>query len=1622
MSTDTEIIEKLNLARRELLDMGLRANPLLNYRQSAKTLAVIEEHSKQVFHTLVNDKKAMRFLPLPEVYQEQEKQKHDRKKRNTDTDNPALEKGSLQDAPSVDNNDHTAESHPIDDVQPSTSLPVLAEYLREQGENRLNDNYLQTALMPEKLDTSLLRIESESHTLLQEQGVEVLYLALGFLTWYEDANSSAKRSAPLVLIPVELQRTSARESFSIVWTEADLGANLALTAKLKGEFKIDLPEFDEELDIETYFNQVQKATTSQPRWEVKANDIALGLFSFGKFQMFTDLDPGRWPAEKCLTRHPVMTGLFGDGFTKDAELVKDIESHQHLKEPEQLQFVKDADSSQTAAVLAVMEGSNLVIQGPPGTGKSQTITNIISEGLAQGKKILFVAQKMAALEVVKQRLDESHLGDAVLELHSHKSTKKAVLDSLKETLEQGRPRTPDRKNEYSRLKEVRAQLNGYVEAIKEPILNSDENYIQALGKHLQLRGQQQCQVLPEISFSIMQNWDQETLARATRVVESVAAHISEKGLPAENPFFASTRTSLSPLEQQQIKELATECLSKLESIKAQSQQLAEEMGLPQATTLNQVKVLHRAATRALDAPKLQGVQLDTNDWQLRRDSIRKLVAAGSSMKSIREKHQNRFIPQAFDADILSIRQGFAGRVDKWWRIFSGDYRKARTAYRALCKNSLEGSPTEWLDHTNNLLEYQEQHKHYSELSSLGETLFQAQWQQQSSDWEVLGTLSEWLIGLYEEIGKGDVPEGITRFLEGCSQGENPLINGWQQKLDELARLVSGLTPHLQRLSEKIDLNSDHPLSQSEGFEFAEMTDSLILWQQTNKLYEIARFNQLHNELCGLNLNDFAAWCSNWDKPPEDLKITLLTSYYGGLVNTAYNSHDAIRQFDRLTHERLLKEFMNIDQSLFDYAKENLVNDIYQQLPNKNAPGEMSVIRREMNKKQRHISIRRLISEAGEAIKQIKPVFMMSPMSVATYLPQGQIEFDLVIFDEASQITAPDALGAIARAKQVVVVGDSKQMPPTNFFGRAVELDEEEADQSLTADVESILGLMSSKGVPETMLRWHYRSRHHSLIAVSNAEFYNNRLMVFPSPGIHPHATGLKMNHLPDTTYDRGGSRTNKQEALHIAEAVMEHASSKPHLSLGVVAFSTAQREAIMLEVERLRREHPDTDSFFNHHRGDEFFIKNLENVQGDERDVIYISVGYGRTASGKVSQSFGPLNSKGGERRLNVLITRARMAMEVFCNFTADDLRTKADCPVGLKSFKAFLKYAETGELEQSHETGKEHDSPFETEVHNAIEALGYQVEPQVGCNGFYIDLAVRDQNKPGRYILAVECDGATYHSSASARDRDRIRQAVLEGLGWRFHRIWSTDWFRNATGEIERLKEAIEQSIAYYQNQTFDASEGLNAKPVKEKSPAQQPKVEIVRETPSEQEQVGLPDYKLADISSLRISGFDKFEKIPNPRLIQAIKKVVATEGPIHLQMLSNRLTNAAGFSRAGAKIKRLIEKHISNLEHKGKLKSTGHFISPAVLQKPMLRDWSQLDRSLKKIDFVSDSELGHAVELTVRDAFSITPDDCISASLSMIGFKRATGPVKARMDDVIAGMLTRDELILENGRLRKL
>lgn len=1562
--------QKLELARLELLDMGLRGNPLLSIPKTMKFLEVVEERSEDVFSILVENRKAMSFLPLPEVYESDEGE----------------EEGD--------------------------SLPSLREYLEDiSGESRFGDRFLQTEQPADKLDTRLLKIESEAHTLLQEQGIDVLHLAMGILEWYEDPNARTPRYAPLVLIPVEMNRESARAGFTISYTDIELSPNLTLSAKLRGEFRVQLPDYPDEFTPSEYFDAVEKVIAGQANWKLHRDKMYLGLFSSGKFQMYIDLDPASWPSDAPLTKNPLLEKVLEAGFRRDGELLGQIAGHQHISEPEKLHLVKDADTSQMEALIAAVEGANLIVQGPPGTGKSQTITNLIAEAVARGKKVLFVAQKMAALEVVKSRLDETHLGDSVLELHSHKSSKKAVLDSLKSSFAQGAPSVPDRGYEYRRLAELREHLDTYAAEISRPILNSGMNFLQALGEMLRLQKRESLGSVNRIRFDLLKRWSSEDLDRATRTLQTIEAYLREFGRPEANVFSKSALSRLSPSGEQDIRQLIDEAYQKLGALKADCKSLTQLMRLPETETFSDIDLVYQAGQRALSAPHLQGVKVSTQDWQLRRDDIRELVVLGRELNKKRESLDGVFIESALSADLLPVRMGLAGRADKWWRIFSGEYRRAKAMLRGYVKEGLAGKPSDWLANVDLALKYQAGVKRFSEIEGIGQLLFGAQWQGRKSDWDVLSRIAEWIFALYDEIGNGELPEGLTDFLEA-----NPDVRERSGDIEALADQSREVTGLLEGLAERLEWK--------EGFSKA---GPIVVWSQNldswlenpDHLYAIVRFNQLESDIRSVGLEVILPELRGWRHSPDILVDWLKLSFYSGLVDTVYSESDRIGRFDRVSHERMIHEFRELDTACLNFAQEELVRKLHESLPSFNAPGEMELIRREIGKKRRHIPIRRLISEAGNVIQQAKPVFMMSPMSVATYLPQGKISFDLVIFDEASQIPAPEALGAMCRAEQAVVVGDSKQMPPTNFFSKAVEISDEEADQSVTADVESILTMMQARGAPERMLSWHYRSRHESLIAVSNDQFYDNRLVFFPSSGANRDARGLSFNYLPDALYDRGKTRANIGEAKAVAQAVLEHSVKCPHLSLGVVAFSTAQREVILLEVERLRRQHPETEEFFQHHAsGDEFFIKNLENVQGDERDVIFISVGYGRTASGSVSQNFGPLNGKGGERRLNVLISRAKLAMQVFANFRGDELRTDASSPFGVRALKVFLDYAEKGELPAVSETGKEPDSPFEIEVMNAIKSLGFDVEPQVGCLGYSIDLAIVDPGNPGRYLLAVECDGASYHSSASARERDRLRQGVLEGLGWRFHRIWSTEWFRNPTQEIARMQQAIERAIE--EQARLDERGAVEAALSQPQQKNHEPTIERA-EFSEEESNRAVPLYEPVDADALGLPHYvDDFLEIPSDKLKNAILVVSEYEGPVHVSILTARLISSVGLSRAGQRIQARVLECINDLEHEGAIDFDGSFVRLADMKSVNLRDWSELPANHRKFEFVSPAELSEALFVIVQDAHSVDREGCMSAALNLIGFKRLTGSIQARLDEVIDDLIAEGRLLERSGRLQ--
>ena len=1571
---------KMEVSRKELLDLSLR-NSLINFRPSMRSLEIADELSSEVFRTLVAEQKGMSFLSLPPS---------------------AAVPATGQDVNQVD--------FDFDEL--------FGEASNESGlAKRHTDTKLQTKHTRGVLLRRLLKINAEAQSYVQEQGISILYLALGFLEWYEAESAQTPRKAPLVLIPVALSRGQAKENFKIIYTGEELEHNLSLAAKLSSEFRLKLPDFaDGEFNIADYFREVQEAVApatgvssgtdsdqslwstpdvnpGRSRWTVEPDEIHLGFFSFGKFRMYKDLEQELWPEDQNFLAHELLGALLGDGFPKSEPRFVEGENLDKSIEPGELHFVKDADSTQTVAILEVIAGKNLVIQGPPGTGKSQTITNVIAECLGQGKTVLFVAEKMAALEVVKRRLDEMHIGDAVLELHSHKSNKKAVIEELSRTLHLGKPRMDDGVDDLRALRDCQKQLNDYCEQANTPILESGVSFVPALGRCLQLR--KRWKDLPRFNFGPMKGWSASEFRQRADLVDEVSNHIEKNGTPEDNRFFISEKRNFSPSRQSDLDNALSAASDAVEKASGLANVLADHMRFEEPPTLGAYDLLARGAKRACQALQLKGIAIGREEWR-QRDKICVLIGSGRTLARIRRELADTLVPAAWKADILSIRSAYIACGGKWWRFFSGDYRRARKALRGLCVSDLPGNDAVCLQVINQLLEAQARQEDYAADEALGEELFSDLWQKLDSDWDALEDASRWIFALYDEIDEGTVPEAILGFLSSSMTPEG---------LDEAAadRLEDAAAKTKSHIADIFELLETEALDWND-LTIDDVKKRLVDWREhLDDMYQQVRYRQLQDELKAQRLDFIAADIDGWRLPGAALKAAFELSYYEGLVNEAYETKLALNRFNRSAHERRIVQFRTLDELQLVHARSRLAMRHFKAIPHLSGGGQVGIINREINKKRRHLPIRKLIEQAGLAIQQFKPVFMMSPMSIAQYLAPGALHFDVVIFDEASQVKSVDAFGAILRGKQVVVVGDTQQMPPTDFFSRTYEGDEDK--DSETGDIESILGLFLAKGAPQAWLRWHYRSRHESLIAVSNYEFYENKLMVFPSPGTNPRASGLHFHHLPDTVYDRGKSSTNKEEAGVVAEAVMAHAREHPDLTLGVVAFSTGQRDMITLQLERLRREDESGEVFFIDHPEEPFFIKNLENVQGDERDVIFISVGYGRDANRRLGKNFGPLNREGGHRRLNVLISRAKQAMHVFSNFSADELQVAGGDGRGVQALRNFLKYAETRELDISDETGKAPDSPFEREVIAALKEAGYETEPQVGAAGYYIDIAVRDPASPGKYVLAIECDGATYHSSQSARDRDRLRQSVLEGLGWRFHRIWSTDWFRNPEAELARVKQAIEEA----------QRKGI---PREDKHGAPERPQRLNRETETSQSrELHTTPYQAVTIQ--RDSHREIYEEPPGV-LVELIRQVVDGESPVHVDIVARRLQAAYGAGRAGKRIKAAVSRAVENGRKRSLFKVDGGFLYKPSQTVFSYRSRSGLDLAERKPKLVAPEEWHAAIVEIVGNSIDIDRGDLIRRTGNELGFNRITGPTSDLVGKAIDGLVRQQKLAVNGDKYR--
>jgi len=1562
------IIHRLEASRRELLDLGLR-NPLLNHRKRAKQISIIDEKSVEIYRILVKERKSMSFLPQ-------------------------LEKEFLGEQ-ETEEDDFFDNSFDYLMAQPD-------ENSDEEDTSRYTDTKLQTSLLSEKLQTKIISIHNDAKTYIQEQGVNTLYLALGFLHWYDNSSATEPRRAPLILIPVELSRTDVRAKFTVAYSDQEIGENLSLVVKMRADFGVQLPGIDEEedIDVDVYYQKVIKAIASDPKWLVNPDEMSLGFFSFGKFLMHKDLDVNQWPRGEIIN-HKVLSSLLGDGFQRTESVITDEEHLDSRLKPDALHQVKDADSSQICAIMNVNAGQNLVLQGPPGTGKSQTITNIIASCIGQGKTVLFVSEKMAALDVVKKNLVEVGLGDAALELHSHKSNKKEVLKQIGNAHRQRKPVAKDAEEDINILTNLRKKLNAYSAAVNEPIGNTKTSFIHALGQAIQLFPHDRPEKM--FDFTSMQNWTETDFRSAEMNIVALDRYLLEVGSPDKNPFRICRLKEFLPSDRQEFRSLFQQAVSLTENLEESTAELAAVMGLTSPEKYEDIDVICRAATRAMDAPHLSGLKVDSSKWQVNRDHIAQLIKSGHQLAKTHKLYDPWFIEPAWQYDFIEVRQQFFSKGNKWWRFINREYRQAKVKLQGYLRKELPKNYRTCIKIIDAVIFSQKHQAIFNKLKPLGQEIFGAQWKNEESDWDVLTQLAKWIIALYRDVGEGKVPVGLIQFLSG-----SPELDKLRTQVGGVMSLLNDHKTCIERVSRYLKLTLPEGVKVNWNFQLKTQITLLRKWESgLDQLEEIVKFNQISEVLKNSGLGFILPQASKWGYSSGSILQYFKYAWFMGLVEKAYQEKPSIRMFERGQHEHFIEEFSRLDKLMFYYNKLTLTLKHWNNIPNLDGGGELQIIKREINKKRKHLPIRKLIDQAGRAVQKIKPIFMMSPMSIALYLPPGALQFDLVIFDEASQVKPVDAFGAIIRGKQTVVVGDSKQLPPTNFFNKLVDTAEEDEDESV-GDMESILSLFLAKNINEQMLSWHYRSRHHSLIAVSNHEFYNNELLIFPSPGVHQEASGLKLTHLPNTIYDRGLSRTNQEEARIVAQAVIDHAKRYPNLTLGVVAFSIAQRDVISLHLERLRRENPECEPFFAEDGIETFFIKNLENVQGDERDYVFISIGYGKSAVGKLSMQFGAINRDGGERRLNVLISRAKLAMNVFCNFKASDIDIAKTQQRGVRALQKFLAYAETRQLEQMIPTGREPDSPFEEAVIRALEENGINVDPQVGTAGFFIDIGVKHPVIRGQYVLGIECDGASYHSSRSARDRDRLRQEVLEGLGWKIYRIWSTDWYRNSKKELEKVLAKIRLILDYSAESDPELGE---EHPIISRTTSPEIEREDVTKDEANHDSISIP-YEKVNLC-ISTNGLELHE-ISSATLLKYIVTVVNEESPVHIKCIIQRVLEGAGLGRAGERINLTVTKAIQLGIGHNFISKRGDFYWRPGMKQSKVRNRSQFSGTEKKMDYVCNEEIMMSIYLVVKRSFSILRDEAISLSARELGFYRVTQNNNARIASVI-------DFLVENKHLKE-
>jgi very-short-patch-repair endonuclease len=1169
-------------------------------------------------------------------------------------------------------------------------------------------------------------IKARADENFEERGLETLSLAWGMATWTNTKTSYTPR-APALLCGAELvARGGAAEDFELTLV-GEWEINPTLLHVLGANFEVRI-EADHLLDLlgpetgppdgHAVFEHLTKEAEDVDGFAIVPG-IALANFSYAKLPMIKDLEV----AEGLVSDNALLCAIAGDprSIEELGNRHGDVSPNAPDYTPPADEFlVLDADSSQSYAINSVVAGNDLVIEGPPGTGKSQTIANLIATLSARGKRVLFVAEKRAAIDAVLDRLSDVGLGGIVLDLHDGTGAKRKLAQDLKKSLDEAATaRATDMAVEQEFLVHRRQALVQRTDALHKKRAPWD---ISAYELQVELIG------IREVVKS--------DFRLGSQALGSVTAEVYRRTQEALEQFVGIGGISLVASNSPWLPALAAGTITTPEQggLVMEAMTTFTQRTLPEATD----RIKGALGSVGLTRPETVA------DWARTLELLQR--AAGTL---------EDFDSAVFDLDIAATMAGLeaatGGAFGRFWHgLFDSAYRSALREARAKCTDpKAKGA-----------------HLH----TSLGDA------QRLLVDW-TSACIDGGLPRLPEsfEVAQGTFGQLLVelRSLE-LALGQSELEELGPEQLATRLRVFIADRETLQRLPE--------------------------LWR-LSKSFEAVGLGRLITEMENRNLSaDQAAECLSF-------------VWHSSVLDSLNIVDPSLSNFDGPAHSRNVEEFRKADKRHIATTPARIRRMVAANVvaTRDRYPQESALVTREAAKKIKHIPVRTLFREAPHVLTALKPCWAMSPLVVPQVLPPTRC-FDVVIFDEASQVTPESAVGALMRAGQAVVAGDPKQLPPTSFFASGSSQDDEEdegdeaeeldASAAMTRNYDSILDVMGAllpSPVGTKRLLWHYRSKDERLIAFSNSQpdLYDWSLTTFPGS----RSDEVITHQLVPFVEGRVGQQDSVSDEVEaVVEAVTVHARERPGESLGVITMSIKHKNRIDESLRRARQADRVLDAYMDKVFGqsEKFFVKNLERVQGDERDAILITTGYGKSPDGRMRYWFGPLNEQGGERRLNVAVTRARSGVGLITSFASTDLDPAKLRAVGAQMLRDYVRYCESDGTDLGRRTRPVIElNPFERDVRDRLTTAGLALECQVGASGYWIDFAAKHPTEPGRFVLAIEADGAMYHSSETARDRDRLRQDHLERLGWKFHRIWSTDWFHHREREVTRAVDAFNTALA---------------------------------------------------------------------------------------------------------------------------------------------------------------------------------------------------------------------------------